>query len=166
MARSEDKIKDGAAQFLEPGEEIQAAIVARPRGWTQASASPGGGALAGAIGGAIGGKKQQENVEAAQQAGFNLPNPVGLAVTQSRLLALDVSAGMGMGIGLKVKALADSAPLSDVDSIESKRLAAGKTVTVTLRGAPFTLEVGAGANVDGVVEAVQRAGGAGVQPAG
>jgi hypothetical protein len=47
MARSEDKIKEGASAFLEPGEEILAAFVARPRGWTQAGASQGGGALAG-----------------------------------------------------------------------------------------------------------------------
>ena len=44
MARSEEKIKEGAAPFLEEGEEVLAAIVARPRGWTQAGASAGGGA--------------------------------------------------------------------------------------------------------------------------
>jgi hypothetical protein len=38
------------------------------------------------------------------------------------------------------------APLAEVDSIEVKRLAVGKTVTVTVRGTPFVLEVGAGAN--------------------
>ena len=66
MARSEAKIKEGAAPFLEPGEEVLAAIVARPRGWTQAGASAGGGAAAGAIGGAIGGKKQQQALERAK----------------------------------------------------------------------------------------------------
>jgi len=48
MARAEAKIKDGAAPFLEPGEEVLAAMVARPRGWTQSNASAGGGAGAGA----------------------------------------------------------------------------------------------------------------------
>jgi hypothetical protein len=33
-----------------------------------------------------------------------------------------------------------AAPLSDVDSIEVKRLAAGKTLTVTVQGTPFVLE--------------------------
>jgi hypothetical protein len=33
----------------------------------------------------------------------------------------------------------------------------GKTVTVTVRDVPFVLEVGAGANVNGVVEAFDRA---------
>ena len=51
-------------------------------------------------------------------------------------------------------------PFDEVDSIEVKRLAAGKTVTVTVRGMPFMLEVGAGANAKGVAEAPERAKGA------
>src|SRR5215210_7566815 len=92
MARYESKIKEGAQPFLEDGEEVVAAVMARPRGWTQASASPGGGALAGAIGGAIGGKKQQQQVAAAENAGFELASPMALAVTQRRLLSLKVGA--------------------------------------------------------------------------
>ena len=92
MARSEAKIKEGAAPFLEPGEEVLAAIVARPRGWTQASASAGGGGVAGAIGGMLGGKKQQQNVEAARESGFELASPMALAVAQRRLLSLKVTA--------------------------------------------------------------------------
>ena len=37
MARAETKIKDGAAPFLEAGEEVLAGIHARPRGWTGAA---------------------------------------------------------------------------------------------------------------------------------
>ena len=157
MARSETKIKEGAAPFLEDGEEVLAAIVARPRGWTQATASAGGGAAAGLIGGALGGKKAQRNVEAAEQAGFQLASPMALVVTQRRLLSLGVASPIGLGIGLKVKELVSAVPVSEVESIEVKRLAAGKTVTVTVRGVPFTLEVGAGANATGVAEALDRA---------
>jgi hypothetical protein len=157
MARSEAKIKEGAAPFLEQGEEVLAAVVARPRGWTQANASAGGGAAAGLIGSALGGKKQQQNVDAAQQSGFELANPMALAVTPRRLLSLEVTAPIGLGIGMKVRQLASAVPVSDVDSIEVKRLAVGKTVTVTVRGVPFILEVGAGADVKGVVEALERA---------
>ena len=82
---------------------------------------------------------------------------MALAVTPRRLLSLGVSAGLGMGIGLKVKELVSAAPVADVDSIEVKRLAAGKTVTVTVRGVPFTLEAGAGADANGVAEALERA---------
>ena len=157
MARAEAKIKEGAAPYLEQGEEVLAAIVARPRGWTQSSASPGGGALAGAIGGAIGAKKQQKNVEAAEQSGFEITSPMALAVTNRRLLSLKISSPVGLGIGGDVKELVGAAPLSDVDSIELKRLAVGKTVTVTVRGTPFVLEVGAGANAKGVAEAFESA---------
>jgi hypothetical protein len=157
MARSEDKIKEGAKSFLEPNEPVLAAVVARPRGWTQAGASPGGGAIAGAIGGALGNKKQRESVDAAERANFTLSSPMALAVTPERLLSLKVTAPVGLGIGMKVKDLLDAAPISEVDSIEVKRLAAGKTVTVTIRGVPFVLEVGAGANVKRVVEGVERA---------
>jgi hypothetical protein len=157
VARSEAKIKEGAGPFLDAGEEVLAAFVARPRGWTQSSASPGGGAIAGAIGGAIGGKKQKENVAAASEAGFELASPMALAVTQRRLLSLAIGAPIGLGIGGKVKDLVAAVPISEVDSIEAKRLAVGKTVTVTVRGVPFVLEVGAGANVGGVLEAFEQA---------
>lgn len=157
MARAEAKIKDGAAPYLGHGEEVLAAIVARPRGWTQSNASPGGGAVAGAIGGMLGGKKQEENVAAAQDSGFEIASPMALAVTNQRVLSLKISNPVGLGIGGDVKELVSSAPLSAVDSIELKRLAVGKTVTVTVRGTPFVLEVGAGANAKGVAESFEQA---------
>ena len=157
MARAEAKIKEGAAPYLEQGEEVLAAIVARPRGWTQSSASPGGGAAAGLIGGAIGGKKQQQNVAAAEDSGFEITSPMALAVTDRRLICFQISNPVGLGIGGDVKELVSAAPLSEVDSIEVKRLAVGKTVTVTVRGTPFVLEVGAGANAKGVAEEFERA---------
>lgn len=157
MARAEAKIKDGAAPYLEPGEEVLAAIVARPRGWTQQNASPGGGVAAGVVGGMLGGKKQQENIGAAEESGFEIASPMALAVTNRRVLSLKISNPVGLGIGGDVKELVSAAPLSDVDSIELKRLAVGKTVTVTVRGTPFVLEVGAGANAKGVAESFEQA---------
>jgi len=132
--------------------------VARPRGWTQAGASYGGGAAAGLIGGAIGRKKQKQNIDAAQQSGFELASPMALAVTARRLLSLKVTAPVGLGIGMKVQELVSAVPVSEVDSIEVNRLAVGKTVTVTVRGVPFVLEVGAGAPMrKGVADALERA---------
>jgi hypothetical protein len=157
MARAEAKIKDGAAPFLEPGEEVLAAMVARPRGWTQSNASAGGGAVAGVVGGMMGGKKQQANIGAAEESGFEITSPMALAVTNKRLLSLKISSPVGLGIGGDVKELVSAAPLGAVDSIELKRLAVGKTVTVTVRGTPFVLEVGAGANAKGVAESFEQA---------
>jgi hypothetical protein len=82
---------------------------------------------------------------------------MALAVTGKRLLSLKVTAPIGLGIGMKVQELVSAVPLADVDSIEVKRLAAGKTITVTVRGVPFVLEAGAGANANGVAEALERA---------
>jgi hypothetical protein len=157
VGRTESKIKDGAAPFLEEGEEVLAAMVARPRGWTQAGASAGGGAVAGLVGGALGSKKQQRQADAAEAGGFELASPMALAVTQRRLLSLEIGAPIGLGIGGSVKRLVSAVPLAAVDSIRVKRLAVGKTVTVTVRGSEFVLEVGAGANANGVVEEFERA---------
>jgi hypothetical protein len=157
MARAEAKIKEGAAPYLEQDEEVLAAIVARPRGWTQSNASAGGGAAAGVIGGAIGGKQQQQNTAAAEDSGFEITSPMALAVTDKRLICFKISNPVGLGIGGDVKELVSAAPLSEVDAIEVKRLAVGKTVTVTVRGTPFVLEVGAGANAKGIAEEFERA---------
>jgi hypothetical protein len=157
MARAEAKIKEGAAPFLQEGEEVLAAIVARPRGWTQQNASPGGGFAAGTVGGAMGGKKEQENITAADGSGFEITNPMALAVTDRRLLCFKISNPVGLGIGGDVKELVSEAPLSAVDSIEVKRLAVGRTVNVSVRGTPFVLEVGAGANARCVADEFERA---------
>jgi hypothetical protein len=157
VARFETKIKEGAAPFLEPGEEVVAAVVARPRGWTQSNASPGGGFAAGMVGGAIGGKQQRRNIDAAESAGFELASPMALAVTPRRVLSLKIAAPIGLGMGGKVKELVSAVPVSEVDAIEVKRLAVGKTVTVTINDVPFVLEVGAGANANGVAEAFRQA---------
>jgi hypothetical protein len=157
LARFETKIKDNAPQFLEKGEELRAVIVARPRGWTQSNASAGGGFGAGLVGGTIGGKKQQKNIGSAEEAGFELPNPMALGVTNRRLVAFEISSPIGLGIGGNVKGLKSAVPLSQVDEIEVKRLAAGKTVTVTINGSSFKLEAGAGANAKGLAEALEQA---------
>jgi hypothetical protein len=82
---------------------------------------------------------------------------MALAVTPRRLLSLKVTAPIGLGIGMKVQGLVSAVPVSEVDSIEVKRLALGKTVTVTVRGVLFVLEVGAGADAKGVADALERA---------
>jgi hypothetical protein len=154
MSRQEPKIKEGAKPFLDEGEEVLAAFVARPRGWTQASA---GAAGPGAVAAGLGSAKQSRNVAAGEQAEFQLASPMALAVTQKRLLVLGIGSPIGLGIGGDVKELVSSAPLADVDSIEMKRLLLGKVVTVTVRGVPIKLEVNAAAGVQPLVDAFERA---------
>jgi hypothetical protein len=68
---------------------------------------------------------------------------MALALTGSRLLVLGITQPIAMGKGRDVKGLVSAAPLTDVESIEVKRLLVGKTVTITVRGVPVKLEVGA-----------------------
>lgn len=155
MSRHEEKIKAGARRFLDEGEEVLAALVARPRGWTQSAA--GGTGLAGMVAGELGVRKQHQAREGGEQAEFRLASPMALAVTQRRLLSLGLSTAIGLGIGGEVKELVGAVPLGDVDSIEVKRLALGKVVTVTVRGVPIKLEVNAAADAKGLAQAFERA---------
>ena len=141
---AEDKIREGAQPYLEDGEELLAAFVARPRGWTQ---TMGGSML-------VGGGQQGKAREGADAAGFALASPMALAITPRRLLSLELG-GSAVGAG-SVKGLVSQAPLSAVDSIKVKRLLMGKVVTVSVNGSEFKLEAGAGANAAGVAEAFER----------
>lgn len=144
---SEDKIREGAQPFLHSGEQVLAAFVARPRGWTQQ--------MAGSM--LVGAHQQGKAHTGAVQADFALASPMAIAITQYRLLSFSMGAQAGMGMGGGVKDLVGQAPLADVDSLTTKRLLVGKVVEITLRGESFKLEVGAGANTKGVVEAFNTA---------
>ena len=145
-----DKIKEQAGTYMQPGERVLAALIARPRGATQASM----GGLAGNI---IGGRKATQQRQAAKDAGLQLASPMALALTDKRLLVLRVSAPIGLGKGGDVRDLVSEAPLADVDSIDVKRLLAGKIVTVTVRGTSFKLEVGTGMDTKGVADGLALA---------
>jgi hypothetical protein len=140
----EDKIKEQAGPYLQPGERVLAAFIARPRGAMQARTG-----LAGSI---IGGRKVGQQRRAAEAAGLELASPMALTLTDQRLLVLRVSAPLALGKGGDVKDLVSDAPLTDVDSIDEKRLLVGKVVTVTVRGTAFKLEVGAAENVKGLAD--------------
>lgn len=140
---AENKIRESAAEFLDPGEQIVAAFVARPRGWTQS--------MAGSM--HVGAKQQRTSTTTADKAGFALDSPMALAITGSRLLSLSMSGNTGAGTGGHVTGLVAAAPLADVDRIKIKRLLVGKVVELSVRGETFKLEVGAGANTRGVVDA-------------
>ena len=144
---SEDNIREGAQPFLHSGELVLAAFVARPRGWTQQ--------MAGSM--HVGATQQGHAREGAAAAGFALASPMALAITQYRLLSFSMGAQAGMGVGGGVKELVGQAPLADVGSLTSKRLLLGKVIEITVRGESFKLEVGAGANTKGVLEAYNTA---------
>jgi hypothetical protein len=146
----EDKIKQQAQQYLDAGEQVLAAFIARPRGAVMAKAG-------GLAGGELGGRKMKQQRNAAGGAGLQLANPMALALTGSRLLVLEVSSPIAMGTGGDVKQLVSSAPLAEVNSIVVKRLLVGKTVTVTVGGASVKLEVGPGADAKGLADKFESA---------
>jgi hypothetical protein len=146
----EDKIKEQAEPYLEPGERVLAAFIAQPRGANMARA----GGLAPS---AIGGRKVKEARRAAEASGLQLARPMALALTDRRLVVLKISPPIAMGKGGDVKELVSAVPLTDVDSIEIKRLLVGKVVVVTVGGAAVKLEAGAGANAKGLAEEFARA---------
>jgi len=146
-SRQERKVVRGARPFLEEGEEVLAAIIARPRGWTQS--------MAGSL--SVGAAQQSRAYGAAEKAEFRLTSPMALAITYRRLLCLEIGSPIGLGIGGEVKGLVSSAPVADVDSIEVKRLPLGKRITITVRGVPIALEANALADASGVSDAFNRA---------
>ena len=146
MPKAEDMIREGAAQYLEPGEEILAGAVVAARGNTQAMA--GVASLGESQTGKVG--------SAADQAGFAIESPMGLALTPKRLIGLSIKNPVGMGVGGKVTGLLGAVPLSEVDSIEAKRLLVGHRLLVTIRGNLIKLEAGAGAKVKPLAEAFER----------
>jgi hypothetical protein len=161
-SRQEPKIKEGARPFLEDAEEVLAAFVARPRGWTQSMAVPRGPGMG--VARNLGAAQQRRAYAAAEQAEFRLASPMALALTQRRLLTLETSSPIGLGIGGEVKELVSAAPIAEVDSIEVKRLALGQVVTLTVRGVPFKLEANAMAGAKALAAAFDRAKAAGTLP--
>ena len=82
---------------------------------------------------------------------------MALALTQRRLLTLNISTPLGLGLGGKVKELMSAVPIDDVDSIVVKRLAIGYTITVTVRGVAFKLEANAASGARALAETFDRA---------
>jgi hypothetical protein len=146
----EDKIKQQAQPYLVAGEHVIAGFVAQPRGATTAR-------IGGLGPGSVGGMKVSRQNGAAERAGLQVANPMSLALTESRLLVFRISKPIAMGKGGDVKDLISAAPLSDVDSIEIKRLLVGKIVIVTVRGVAIKLEAGGGANAKGLAQEFARA---------
>ncbi|MGH3286018.1 MAG: hypothetical protein ACRDPD_15240 [Streptosporangiaceae bacterium] len=144
------QIKEQARCYLQPGEQVLAALIARARGATMASA----GNLAG---NAIGGRKVVQQRRAAEDAGLKLTSPMALAMTDQRLLVLKISPLLALGKGGDVKELVSDVPVADVDSIEIKRLLVGTVVTVTVRGTPVKLEAGATGDAKGMADGLARA---------
>jgi hypothetical protein len=110
-SRYEERLREGAARYLEPGEELLAVLICQPRG----------------------------RRARADEAGLLVSASMAMVVTRRRLLTLKISRP-AIGRGGELRQLLGAVPLSDVDSVEVKRFGLGKRITVVVRGVPVLLD--------------------------
>jgi hypothetical protein len=140
------KFVEGVQPFLEDGEQVVATCIAQAKGYTRMVVS-----------GLQLGKAEVGRSSSAAEAGeVKVANPMALALTDKRLLTLEIGMPIGLGIGGKVKDVLSAIPLADVDAIEVKRIALRQNVTITVRGVEIPLETNAKANAGGLAEEFNR----------
>ena len=100
-------------------------------------------AAAGKIVDAIGGKKVGNQNKGADAAGMVLGNPGAVAVTAENLLTMQVKVSF-MGQIKDVTEVLSSVPLTEVDSLEVKRMGAAGVMEISTHGSTFKLEGKAG----------------------
>jgi hypothetical protein len=128
MSKHEDSIVAGSHAFLSPGEEIVSALVVSPRGSTTA--------VAGGLGpGEIGRRWSNKNKSAAEEVGLVVKRSSGLALTNRRLLTMDLAISV-TGAVKEVKGLLSELPLDQVDEVKSK----WNVLTISAGGTRFKLE--------------------------
>jgi hypothetical protein len=133
MADQLEQIRPYAAPYLDDDEDVVAAMTAAPRGRNTMIA-------AGGIAGMIGGKMVSGQVKRAGAAGLRLDSKMAVVLTQRRLIALKVKFTVG-GTIKGVEEDLGSVPLSEVDSIDAKRVGLGGNLILRLRGGePVKLE--------------------------
>jgi hypothetical protein len=128
MSKHEDSIKEGAQGLLQPGEQIASALIVSPRG-SGTSVAPGLAASE------IGHRWAKKHRGAAEDAGLVVQRNCGLALTERRLLTVDVGISFTGGVK-EVKGILSEVPIEMVDSMKSK----WNVLTVGAGGAEFKLE--------------------------
>jgi hypothetical protein len=114
-------------------EEILGAAFAKPRG--AMTAGSGGGVIPTEIGARWAGKQRK----GAGAAGVELGNPGAVAVTPTNLLTMAVKVSFGGQIK-EITDVLSAVPLTDVDSVEVKRMGMAGVMEVTAGGSSFKLE--------------------------
>lgn len=129
--KTDANLRAGCGQYLEPGEQIIATLIASVRGHQQA--------MAGGVAGLVGGERKAAARRAVDAAGIELASPMGLVLTSTRLITVKTG---GRGAP---KELLNAFPLSDIGSMQVKRVGLGASVTLELSGVPVRLESRVGA---------------------
>lgn len=135
MSNHQEQIIAAAAGKI--ADPVLGAAFAKPRGAT--TAAIGGGAIVNAIGA----KRVGNQTEGAEAAGIVLGNPGAVAVTSSDLVTMQVKVSM-LGAIKEITEVLSIVPLSQIDSLEVKRMGAAGVMEITSHGASFKLEGKAG----------------------
>jgi hypothetical protein len=114
-------------------EEILGAAWGKPRGSQTAAA--GAGVIVGEIGARWAGKQRK----GAAAAGISLGNPGAVAITPTSLVTMKVKVS-AMGAIKEVKEVLSVVPLSEVDSVQVKRMGLTGVMEIKSGGGSFKLE--------------------------
>jgi hypothetical protein len=131
MSKHPEQIREAAKGHIT--EEILAATWAKPRGAT--TASVGAGLLVNEIGSRWSGKQRK----GAAEVGIKLGNPGALIVTPTSLVTMQVKVS-AMGAIKEVKEVLSTVPLTEVDSIEVKRMGLTGVMEIAAGESSFKLE--------------------------
>jgi len=137
-SKQQQRLTEGAAAYLEPGEHVVTALIAQARGTSQSRTTRGAlGGIVGSVAGDVFGKSAREANRAAAEQDLVIRSPMGLVLTDRRLFTLEID-GMSKG---NVKGLLSALPLDAVDSIEKKWVGLlGAKIELTVRGTLINLE--------------------------
>jgi hypothetical protein len=150
VSKHQDQIIEAAKGKLD--EEILGAAWGKPRGASTASA--GAGVIASEIGSRWAGKHRK----GAEAAGIEIGNPGAVAITPSNLVTMKVKVS-AMGAIKEVTDVLSVVPLSEVDSVEVKRMGLTGVMEISAGGGSFKLE-GKPGDMKELVEVFERAKGA------
>jgi hypothetical protein len=128
MSKHEDSIVQGAQRLLSPGEQIFSALVVSPRGSTTA-------AVGGLAPSEIGRRWSNKNKQAAENVGLVVKRSSGLALTNQRVLTLELEISL-TGAVKEVTGLLSEVPLDQVEEVKSK----WNVLTISALGSQFKLE--------------------------
>jgi hypothetical protein len=151
-SRQQQRLAEGMAGLLEPGEEVVQTLVAQAAGTSRSRATRGvvGGAVGTVVGDAMHKQPQATHAAAADQ-GLVIRSPMGLVLTNRRIMTVQIDA-MSRG---NVKEVLSSVPLDAVDAVTRKKSFGllGAKVAVTVRGTDIDLECTSKSEVEGLVAA-------------
>ena len=128
MSKHQDSIVEHAQDLLVSGEEIVSALVVSPRGSNTA-------VVGGLAAGEIGRRWSDNHRNAAANLGLIVKRNSGLALTNRRLLTLDLTISLTGGVKA-VNGMLSELALEDVDEVDSK----WNVLTISAGGSRFKLE--------------------------